>query len=107
MAATWFFSFAALSLATGAQAAVKSTGFTVSLTDIDYFLPPKPVASIAGCDSLKAAFAGGPFVPFTVIKGDGYGTLDVASATAKWAEEDDVWQDGFLDGGYCIPRHEV
>jgi hypothetical protein len=32
----------------GTQAAVSSTGFTVSLTDVDYFLPPKPVARIAG-----------------------------------------------------------
>jgi hypothetical protein len=65
------------------------------------------VASIAGCDSLKAAFAEGPFVPFTFIRGDSYGTLDVASATTKYAEQDDVWQDGFLDGEYCIPRHKL
>jgi hypothetical protein len=106
MIAPRFFTLTALSLA-GVQAAVKSTGFTVSLTDIDYFLPPKPVASIAGCDSLKAAFAESPFVPFTVIKGDGYGKLDVASATAKYAAEDDVWQDGFLDGVYCTSCHEL
>ena len=87
-----------LGLVASVQAAVQSTGFTVSLTDIDYFLPPKPVASIAGCDELKASFAEGPFVPFTVVKVAGYGTLDVASLTAKYAEEDDVWQEGFLDG---------
>ncbi|KAJ4408358.1 hypothetical protein N0V91_003362 [Didymella pomorum] len=87
-----------LGLVASVQAAVQSTGFTVSLTDIDYFLPPKPVASIAGCDELKASFAEGPFVPFTVVKAAGYGTLDVASLTAKYAEEDDVWQEGFLDG---------
>lgn len=98
MASSWSFSLAALSLVVGIQAAVSSTGFTVSLTDIDYFLPPKPVASIAGCDELKAAFAAGPFVPFTVVKGDGYSTLDLAATTAKYAEQDDVWQDGFLDG---------
>jgi hypothetical protein len=89
-----------LGLVASVQAAVQSTGFTVSLTDIDYFLPPKPVASIAGCDELKASFAEGPFVPFTVVKAAGYGTLDVASLTAKYAEEDDVWQEGFLDGTY-------
>ncbi|KAF3008587.1 hypothetical protein E8E13_007540 [Curvularia kusanoi] len=100
MVASRFLSFAALSLATGVQAAVSSTGFTVSLTDIDYFLPPKPVASITVCDELKAKFAGGSFVPFTVVKGDGYGTLDVASVTAKYAAQDDVWQDGFLDALY-------
>lgn len=96
------FGFAILCFATGIHAAVSSTGFTVSLTDINYFLPPKPVASIAGCEELKAAFAEGPFVPFTVVKGDGYGTLDLASATARYTEEDDVWQEGFLDGAYCL-----
>lgn len=87
-----------LSLVANVQAAVSSTGFTVSLTDIDYFLPPKPVATIAGCNEIKAAFADGPFVPFTVIRSTGDDTLDVASVTAKYAEEDDVWQEGFLDG---------
>jgi hypothetical protein len=91
---------ATLGLTASVQAAVSSTGFTVSLTDIDYFLPPKPVASITGCDEIKTAFEDGPFVPFTVIKGDGYGALDVSSVTAKYAEQDDVWQAGFLDGTY-------
>ena len=38
----------------GAQAAVSSTGFTVSLAGVDYFLPPKPVARIAGCETLQS-----------------------------------------------------
>lgn len=76
---------AASLLAAGVQAAVSSTGFTVSLTDIDYFLPPKPVASIAGCEEIKASFENGLFVPFTVVKD---------SLTASFAE-DDVWQEGF------------
>ncbi|KAF9700229.1 hypothetical protein EKO04_001427 [Ascochyta lentis] len=94
------FGFAALSLVTSIQAAVSSTGFTVSLTDIDYFLPPKAVARIAGCEELNAAFEGGPFVPFTVVKSDGYGGLDIASIAAGYAEQDDVWQEGFLDALY-------
>ncbi|KAJ8115523.1 hypothetical protein OPT61_g2851 [Boeremia exigua] len=100
MITSWSFSVAVFSLATSVRAAVSSTGFTVSLTDIDYFLPPKPVASIAGCDEIKASFADGLFVPFTVVKGDGFGTLDLASVTAKYAEHDDVWQEGFLDALY-------
>jgi hypothetical protein len=79
-----------------AHAAVSSTGFTVSLTDIDYFLPPKPVASIAGCDEIKASFDNGLFVPFTVVKSDDH-AVDVASLTAGYAE-DDVWQEGFMEG---------
>lgn len=100
MVVSWSFSIAVLGLAARIQAAVSSTGYTVSLTDIDYFLPPKPVASIIGCDEIKAAFADGPFVPFTVVKSDQHGTLDVMSVTTQYAEQDDVWQEGFLGGMY-------
>lgn len=95
---SWPFSVVFLSLATSVAPAVLSTGFTVSLSDIDYFLPPKPVASITGCDEIKVLFADGPFVPFTVIQGDGHGTLDLPSTVASYAENDDVWQEGFLEG---------
>lgn len=104
MVSSWSFSIAVVSLATGVQAAVSSTGFTVSLTGIDYFLPPKPVASITGGHKLKASFKDGLFVPFTVVKGDGYGAVDIATVTAKYAEQDDVWQEGFLDGAYFDQR---
>lgn len=73
-----------------AQAAVSSTGFTVSLTDVDYFLPPKPVANIAGCEGLKSLFEDDIFAPFTVLSGN----LTVSS----FADDDDVWQEGFLEG---------
>jgi hypothetical protein len=80
------------------QAAVSTTGFTVSLTDIDYFLPPKPVAKISGCEEIEASFEDALFVPFTVVKAEGY-SVDVVSLTASYAE-DDVWQDGFMDGAW-------
>jgi hypothetical protein len=98
MAWSLSFGIAALGFAASIHAAASSRGFTVSLTDVDYFLPPAPVASITGCDEIKAAFADGPFVPFTFIKHDGYGALDLTSVIAKYAEQDDVWQEGFLDG---------
>lgn len=74
----------------GAQAAVSSTGFTVSLTDVDYFLPPKPVANIAGCKALQSLFKDDIFAPFTVLSG--------SSSISSFANEDDVWQEGFLEG---------
>ncbi|CAN9079960.1 unnamed protein product [Alternaria alternata] len=80
------------------QAAVSSTGFTVSLTDVDYFLPPKPIAKISGCKELSASFEDAMFVPFTVVKAQGYG-VDVAALTASYAE-DDVWQEGFMEAIY-------
>jgi hypothetical protein len=77
--------------ASSVRAAVSSTGFTVSLEGVDYFLPPKPAASIKGCEEIKASFEDGPFVPITVVKGSG--TVDVASYS-----KDDVWQEAFLEG---------
>ena len=74
----------------GARAAVSSTGFTVSLTDVDYFLPPKPVARIASCEALQSLFDDEVFAPFTV--------LSDSSSLSTFAEQDDVWQEGFLEG---------
>lgn len=91
-----YLSVASLALASNVQATVSSTGFTVSLDDIDYFLPPKPVAKIEGCNELKSSFAKGLFVPITVVKGNG--TVDLATHN-----KDDVWQKGFLEGRYTTP----
>lgn len=74
----------------GARAAVSSTGFTVSLTDVDYFLPPKPISRITGCEGLESLFEDGIFAPFTVLSG--------SSSVSSFAQEDDVWQEGFLEG---------
>jgi hypothetical protein len=82
---------ASLTLASGVRAAVSSTGFTVSLDGFDYFLPPKAVGSISGCEEIKTSFKDGPFVPITVVTGNG--TFDIASYS-----HDDVWQTGFLAG---------
>ncbi|KAI2486643.1 Glutamyl-tRNA amidotransferase [Pyrenophora tritici-repentis] len=83
---------------TNARAAVSSTGFTVSLTDIDYFLPPKPVAKISRCDELQSTFGDELFVPFTVLNAKDSG-FDIASLTAGY-DEDDVWQTGFMEALY-------
>jgi hypothetical protein len=77
-------------------AAVTSTGFTVSLADIDYFLPPRPVAKIFGNEELQKFFDDSSFVPFTVVKAEG-SVVDIASLIAGYAD-DDVWQEGFMQG---------
>ncbi|RYO19300.1 hypothetical protein AA0111_g10452 [Alternaria arborescens] len=94
---SWSLGVACLIVAS-VQAAVSSTGFTVSLTDVDYFLPPKPIAKISGCKELSTSFEDAMFVPFTVVKAQGYG-VDVAALTASYAE-DDVWQEGFMEAIY-------
>ncbi|KAF2853224.1 amidase signature enzyme [Plenodomus tracheiphilus IPT5] len=79
-------------IASSVQAAVSTTGFTVSLTGVDYFLPPKPVASISGCNEVKTLFNDALFVPITVASGSADVTI--------YAEMDDVWQPGFLEAIY-------
>lgn len=70
---------AAVSLvAANVKAALSSTGFTISMSDIDYFLPPRPVAKIFRCKETQTLFDDAPFVPFTVVKGDD-SVMDVAS----------------------------
>lgn len=93
----FFISLGAISLllVQNVQAAVSSTGFTVSLQDVHYFLPPKPVAKISGCCEIKASFQDSSFVPFTVVKSTS--NVDIASITASYSK-DDVWQKGFLEG---------
>ena len=81
---------ASLALSSTVYAAVTTRGFTVTVNDVDYFLPPKPVGSIAGCSEIEAKFASGAdFVPFTVMNGN---------ASLETYMVDDVWQDGFLEG---------
>lgn len=79
-------------------AVVTSTGITVSLGDVSYFLPPKVVASISLSEDVKRMLVSGTFVPFTVVKGGDYSAAELASVTAKYLEEDDVFQEGFLEG---------
>jgi hypothetical protein len=81
------------------QAAVSSTGFTVSLEDVDYYLPPKPAASIALCDEVKTAFEDASFMAITVVKD---GPEDIASLSATYADQDDVWQPAFLEGALFV-----
>jgi hypothetical protein len=83
-------SVASIAFASSVQAAVSSTGFTVSLADRNYFLPPKPAARITGCEELEASFKDGPFVPITVVEN---GSIDIASYS-----KDDVWLPAFLEG---------
>jgi hypothetical protein len=90
---------ASIAIASGVQAAVSSTGFTVSLEGVDYYLPGKPSASISGCEELKASFKDGPFVPITVVKD---GAVDIASYS-----KDDVWQPAFLEGMYPPHCHHI
>lgn len=83
------------------SAAVSSTGFTVELGEVPYFLPPKVIATV---EVTKELFGASPFVPFTVVKGNGNSVAEITAATKSYLEEDDVFQEGFLEGMFLARR---
>ncbi|KAF2138491.1 uncharacterized protein K452DRAFT_256020 [Aplosporella prunicola CBS 121167] len=78
-----------------------STGFTVNLNDVPYYITPEAVATIpVKKDLFGTAVAG--FMPITVIKTNdlSFGSEAFSSLAAEWTKEDDVFQSGFLRGIY-------
>lgn len=82
-----------------AHTAVTSTGFTVELGDVSYFLPPKAVATL-DVTSYKHLFGTGSFAPITVVQCTECHQDDISSAAANFSESDDVFQDGFLESTF-------
>lgn len=81
-----------------AGASLTSTGFTVDLNGLSYYIPPSPVATIA----VPRGFQEELFTPITVMT-----TPDVsvdssyiAAGIANFTATDDVYQDGFSDYVY-------
>ena len=100
--------FAAATLSSSVLASVSPTGYTVSLTDISYFIPPKAVGKLSITESLSAKFDNGPFVPITVIPAtaSNFTAADVSALVSQYLAEDDVFQKGFLDGMFT-KRHSM
>jgi hypothetical protein len=95
-----FSSIPALALIPSVLAAVSTTGYTVSLADVAYFIPPKAVGKISFTGSLSEKFNNGAFVPLTVFTPAtaNFAAADASALTAQYLAEDDVFQEGFLDG---------
>lgn len=92
---------AAIFYCSAVSATVASTGFTVSLGDVPYFLPPKVVATVKIPQDVNNLFGTGMFVPLTVVKSLGYGSIDLSGVAATYLEEDDVFQEGFLESMFA------
>jgi hypothetical protein len=94
-----FSSIPALALIPSVLAAVSTTGYTVSLADVAYFIPPKAVGKISFTGSLSEKFNNGAFVPLTVFTPAtaNFAAADASALTAQYLAEDDVFQEGFLD----------
>lgn len=77
-----------------AYALLSSTGSTVQLDKIHYFVPPAPITTIdlQGVNIKHAGSTG--LVPMTVVQ-EG---ADVSTTASQFQQQDDVFQPGFLDG---------
>lgn len=81
----------------------KSTGQTVELDGVSYYLPPDPASTLPAHNPLlKAATASGGLLPVTVIttSSAGYDSSDLAATIANYTATDDVFSAGFLEALY-------
>ena len=78
-----------------------STGQTLVLNEVPYYVPAIPFAALQFPTSLQSAASAGGLVPVTVVK------LPVSNATLSGREleqaingfgVDDVWNEGFMEG---------
>ena len=90
--------FASLS---AAQASIQSTGRTLTLGGISYFVPPSPVSALH--DALALAVAkksSGELIPFSVIPTSKtvFDQNALQATIDTWSAKDDVWSESFLAG---------
>lgn len=80
-----------------------STGQTVELDGIPYYLPPAPVAILNGEKKLRSkASESGGLIPLTVVVANGtdYSSQDLQATIARYTATDDVFSPGFLAAVY-------
>jgi hypothetical protein len=94
------FALAAVILRTSrALTSVTSTGFTVSLDDVYYYLPPYSVAAVTIPQGLSDSLGPGTFAAVTVVStaDAGFGAAELSAVESNFTSMDDVWQSGFLE----------
>ena len=78
---------------------LRSTGQTLVLNDIPYYVPGTPFATIPFPKSLQGTASAGGLVPVTVVRlSASNANLSGLERAIDDFEEDDVWNEGFLEG---------
>ena len=76
-----------------------STGQTLLLNDIPYYVPATPYTTVSLLTSLKALSTAGGLVPVTFVSVSASNTsLGTLENIINSYGTDDVWNDGFLEG---------
>ncbi|KAF2104459.1 glutamyl-tRNA amidotransferase [Rhizodiscina lignyota] len=83
------------------RSALSSTGFTVTLNDVPYYIPPKAIGSVPASTKLSS-ISPDSFTPITVVTASSfsYGESELAASVAEFKSSDDVFQDGFMEALY-------
>ena len=81
---------------------LKSTGSTLSLDGILYYLPASsfktvPIATYTAC-ALAVKQASPQFIPITVVNGVDFSATGLEATVENFGEDDDVWTSSFLAG---------
>lgn len=82
-----------------AHAQVSSSGTTLVVGGVSYFMPGTPVAQLSLAKASKALASSGSLVPFTFVSASGkFSAGDLTTVIAKNGASDDVWSTSFLKG---------
>ena len=85
------------------ESMVTSTGSTVEVGGISYYVPSKPLVTLPGSNALYVTNSGAglpthsTWTPVTVVK-TAFGATDVQSTLNEFGKNDDVWSTAFLSG---------
>ena len=84
----------------------QSTGRTLVLGGIPYFVPPSPVSALHDTVALSVVVksASDGLVPFSVIPTSKhvFDSAALQETVDSWAAKDDVWSKAFLTGTYVV-----
>ena len=76
-----------------------STGQTLVLNDIPYYVPATPFTTILPVPLLQSIASAGGLIPVTIVAlSAGNASLSGLEQTIDGFEVDDVWNEGFLEG---------
>ena len=87
-----------------------STGMTVVLNDIPYYIPAAPVATVhISPNQLNAGSSAAGLVPLTVVETTSltFSQSDLETVISNYSASDDVFQTGFLQGRYLKPSSHI
>ena len=81
---------------------LESTGQTLVLNDIPYYVPATPVATVSIHEPLKSAASAGGLVPVTVLVSAPNANLSGLEQAIDGFCVDDVWNEAFLEGTWKV-----